>query len=126
MKNITGMSQIMTINLIAAMSLIKFIKPVLISSAIAVLASAASAETVFVKYKGKVNLDSFSCRNTDSSLVHRICYDASQQYAVVNLKGTYYHYCAMPSGVVRNWLAASSIGKFYNANIKGNYDCRRN
>jgi hypothetical protein len=44
-------------------------------------------------------------------------------------KTTYYHYCEMPKPIVDEWLAASSMGQFYNARIKGTgkdgpYDCR--
>jgi hypothetical protein len=57
--------------------------------------------------------------------VPRLCYDAREKYVVVQLTpGTYYHYCAVPSDVVRNWRAADSLGKFFNAQMKGRFDCR--
>ncbi len=90
----------------------------------AVTSCAANAETVFVKYRGPVNLERFSCNDTVSSVVHRVCYRADRQYLIVLLSNTYYHYCRIPSGVVGQWLAAPSLGRFYNATIKGNYDCR--
>jgi len=42
----------------------------------------------------------------------------------VLLNSTYYHYCNMPASIVEQWLSAQSAGRFYNAYIKGNYDCR--
>ncbi len=90
----------------------------------------ALAETVTVKYRGDVALDSFDCQEvTDSSLVIRVCYDAAESYMLINLKGTYYHYCEIGPDVVRGLLAAPSKGKFFHARIKGSgsdgpYDCR--
>jgi hypothetical protein len=82
------------------------------------------AETVYVKYRGPVNLENFQCANPSSSLVHRICYRSDKQYLIVLLDRTYYHYCNMPRSVVQQWLGAPSQGKFYRANVKGRYDCR--
>ena len=85
----------------------------------------AFAETVFVKYRGEVSLDAFSCQDvTRSSLVYRVCYDARNQYMLISLKGTYYHYCRIDSSTVDRLLAAESMGRFYNSRIKGNFDCR--
>ncbi|TYL95951.1 KTSC domain-containing protein [Bradyrhizobium rifense] len=90
----------------------------------------ADAETVDVKYRGSVDLKPFTCQDiTRSSVVNRLCYDASNQYVIVQLKTTYYHYCEMPKSVVDEWLAADSMGRYYNAKIKGTgkdgpYDCR--
>jgi hypothetical protein len=93
-------------------------------AALLLLACTASAETVLVKYRGPVNLAKFACRNTESSVVHRICYRADRQYLVALLGGEYYHYCGMPPALVRQWLAAPSLGRFYNSSVKGSYDCR--
>ena len=88
---------------------------------------AAAAETVFVKYRGEVDLKPFKCESiTRSSLVKRLCYDAKEQYVIVSLNGTYYHYCEVPSAVVSSWRQAESMGRFYNQNVKGNFDCRVN
>jgi hypothetical protein len=45
---------------------------------------------------------------------------------LINLSGTYCHYCAIDDGTVSALLAAGSMGRFYNASIKGNFDCRVN
>jgi len=84
----------------------------------------AQAETVLVKDRGMVDLRGFSCTDTDSSFVHRICYKSTSQYLVVLLNDTYYHYCEIPGYAVQQWLDAESKGRFYNANIKGRFDCR--
>ena len=85
----------------------------------------ANAETVYVKYRGPVDLAPFTCETvTRSSLVQRVCYDSSEQYMIINLQGTYYHYCEIDSGTVGQLLTAQSMGRFYNAAIKGHFDCR--
>ncbi len=88
------------------------------------IATKASAESVFVKYRGVVDLKSFNCTETQSSVVHRICYQEKNQYLIVLLGNVYYHYCRISPLTVREWLDAESKGKFYNAQIKGNFDCR--
>jgi hypothetical protein len=94
------------------------------------VASPARAESVFVKYRGEVPLDSFECHDTErSSLVGRVCYDAAQRYMVIKLKETYYHYCEIDAETVAALLAAKSMGSFYLAHIRGDgedgpFDCR--
>jgi hypothetical protein len=48
---------------------------------------------------------------------------------IINLKGTNYHYCELPTATYDRLMAAPSMGQFYNQNIKGTgsdgpYDCR--
>lgn len=87
----------------------------------------AYAESVNVKYRGNVNIDTFECEWVNrSSFIKRLCFDPKESYAIVLLKSTYYHYCGVPNGVIDSWRAASSMGRFYGTNIKGNYDCRVN
>lgn len=83
-----------------------------------------NAETVFVKYRGPVDLKGFDCSFTSSSFVHRICYNDESQYIVVLLNQTYYHYCRVPQSVVNQWLDSDSKGRFFNTDVKGKYDCR--
>lgn len=95
-----------------------------------VISQNAGAESVFVKYRGVVSLAPFKCTDvTRSSTVERVCYDNSNQYMIIDLSGTYYHYCDVPSTIVTALLAADSIGSYYAENIKGSrgsgpYDCR--
>ena len=82
--------------------------------------------SVFVKYRGEVDLAPFACQDvTRSSLVFRVCYDAPNQYLLISLKGTYYHYCRIDPAMVDGLLGADSMGRFYNARIKGRFDCRQ-
>jgi hypothetical protein len=88
------------------------------------LTSVSSAESVNVKYQGRISLDGFYCEYTSSSLVDRICYYQQNKYVVVSLNGTYYQYCGVPFSTVNNWLNSNSKGRFYNSYIKGRFDCR--
>jgi len=84
----------------------------------------SSAEDVYVKYRGRVSLDPFECRTiTRSSLVERVCFDPRAAYLLINLKGTYYQYCRVPQALVIKFLNADSMGRFFNAHIKGNFNC---
>jgi hypothetical protein len=98
----------------------------MIFSAALILGAPVNAETVDVKYQGPVSLETFDCAPIKaSSLVQRLCYDQARSYLVVDLNGTYYHYCAVDPGTVEAWRSAPSLGSFYNANIKGGaFDCR--
>lgn len=86
---------------------------------------AARAETVMVEYHGAVSLAGFDCPALrPSSFVNRICYDADSRYLIVQLGDRHYHYCGIPTGAVSAWVQASSLGRHYNANIRGRYACR--
>ena len=92
---------------------------------LALTLSMLQAQSVYVKYRGTVNTDTMTTKNIGySSFVNDIKYNAKQQYLLVKLNNTYYHYCAVPQRTVNNWISSSSLGSYYNTNIKGNYDCR--
>jgi hypothetical protein len=96
-----------------------------LTAAIVLFALRLHSEVVQVKYRGAVELRPFSCSDTArSSFVKRVCYDKANNYMLINLSGTYYHYCAIDDGTVSALLAAVSMGRFYNKNIKGQFDCR--
>ena len=60
--------------------------------AFVLMCTAAQAESVFVKYRGEVDLAPFDCSGVDrSSLVQRVCYERRESYMIINLNGTYYH-----------------------------------
>jgi hypothetical protein len=86
----------------------------------------ALAETVDVKYRGPVDLKPFACTDTTSSFVHRVCYDHAKSYMLIKLQATWYHYCSIDSRTVEALKSAESVGRHYNANIKGRFDCRTN
>jgi hypothetical protein len=89
------------------------------------ITAACRAETVDVKYRGSVDLNRFACTSIErSSFIKRVCYDRTNSYMVVSLNGTYYDYCNIDSATVGSFLAADSMGRFFNASIKGHFDCR--
>lgn len=90
----------------------------------------AEAETIDVMYFGSVDLKTFACTDiTRSSFVRRTCYDRAQQFLVVQLNATYYPYCELPAAAFEAFLKSTSLGQYYNGNIKGSgsdgpFDCR--
>ena len=85
----------------------------------------AQAESVNVKYRGPVDLAPFDCEDvTRSSFIERVCYDARNAYMLIELSGTWYHYCEIDGETVANLLRTDSMGRYYNASIKGRFDCR--
>ena len=99
----------------------------LFSTLLLMSTGSANAETVIVKYRGAVDLKPLKCETIyQSSVVKRLCYDAKEGYVVVNLNGTYHHYCEVPAYVVSGWRASNSMGDFFNKNVKGHFDCRVN
>jgi KTSC domain len=91
-------------------------------------AAAAPNHIVWVKYRQTpVNVADrcFEYLDTSrSSFITGAWYDGSNSYMVIGLRGTYYHYCRMPSNAWNAFRAADSFGRHYNAFIKGNFDCR--
>lgn len=90
----------------------------------------AAAENIDVKYYGQLDLASFACTDISrSSFINRACYDKSKRFMIVQLRSVYYPYCEMPAATFDAFLAAPSMGQYYNANIKGSgsggpFDCR--
>jgi KTSC domain-containing protein len=93
-------------------------------------ASWADVETVDVERRGAVDLTPFACQDiTRSSLVNRVCYDAADRAMIVQVKNAYSQYCNVPEAARDSFLNAPSMGRYYNANIKGTgtsapYQCR--
>ncbi len=84
-----------------------------------------SEEMADVKYRGPVNLAPFKCDEiTRSSFIQRVCYDARNSYMLINLSGSWYHYCEIDKSTVDSLLGADSMGRYFNASIKGQFDCR--
>jgi hypothetical protein len=106
------------------------IKHLVLMIGLIVGSSFADAETVDVKYRGVVDLKPFSCTDTPrSSFIQRVCYDKAQSYMLISLRGTYYHYCELPAATFDAFVAAPSMGQFYNRSVKGSgsdgpFDCR--
>jgi hypothetical protein len=81
------------------------------------------------KYGECVPLAAFECQVIDrSSLVTRVCYSEEKRYLVIRLKSTDYHYCEIDAKTIARLLAADSMGRFYNAEIRdsgtgGRFSC---
>lgn len=87
--------------------------------------SAADARTVYVKYRGEVSVDAMDCIGvTRSSFIHEVCYHAATGYMLIQLNSSFYHYCELDAATYDGLMAAPSMGRFFNANIKGRFDCR--
>jgi KTSC domain-containing protein len=99
---------------------------IITAAGVVCFASTLRAESVDVKYRGRVDLKPFACTNTESSFVKRVCYDRANAYMLISLNGTYYHYCEIDGGTVSALLSAESKGRYYNASVKGRFDCRVN
>jgi KTSC domain-containing protein len=103
----------------------RLIAAIAIAVAFSVCASVAHTESVYVKYRGDVDLKPFDCSDiTRSSFINRVCYDRRNEYMLISLNGTFYHYCEIDAATVSSFLSAPSMGRFYNASIKGQFDCR--
>lgn len=84
---------------------------------------------VKIKYRDdKVNISTSNFKPLDKSdsTVKGAWYDSSNEYMVIKLSDTYYHYCGMPRSVWRDFSSASSLDSAYQDDIKGNFDCREN
>lgn len=99
-------------------------KKYLISTIAFFIVFSASAENIDVKYFGRQSLDEYECSYVSSSVVNRICFSDKSNNLILQLRDTYYAYCRVPKLVVQNLTNAPSIGRYYNDNIRGNYDCR--
>lgn len=88
------------------------------------------ANYVDIKYRdNNVNVADSRFEHLDtsnSSFIRDAWYDSSNQYMVIDLNGTKYHYCEMPEQAWSSFKRAQSFGSHYNNKIKGNYDCRIN
>lgn len=73
---------------------------------------------------------------TRSTAIHRVCYAEAKQYMVLWFKrrdgvdSAPYHFCALGPDVFKEFMAADSMGRFYNEHIGGTrnkhgpFDCR--
>jgi hypothetical protein len=86
-----------------------------------------SAQNVTVQYRdSRVNIadSSFEYLDTSkSSWINGAWYDSYEDYMVINLNSSYYHYCDMPSSTWNAFEKANSFGSTYNSLIKGQYSC---
>lgn len=112
------------------MKILKFICVVFLAGFFAVALTGCNANSHFVKVKYRDDAVNISdprwdkLINKESTFVDGAWYDVANEYMIINLNGTYYHYCGLPTSIWAQFNNASSYGSYYNQNIKGNYDCR--
>jgi hypothetical protein len=92
--------------------------------------TACAGEEICVKY-GPCRLDlkknGFECtETTSSSFVRRVCHDNKHRFLAIQLNDTWYPYCEVDVLDVLQLVAAPSIGRHYNENIRSRsrFDCR--
>ena len=100
-------------------------KQLIAAAAVVLTAIPAAARSVSVKYHGNVEVDDMYCEQVDrSSFINEVCYHQPTGYMLISLKGTFYQYCALDAETHAGLMSASSMGRFYNSQIKGGFDCR--
>ncbi len=76
-------------------------------------------ETVDVRDSGSVDLGTFECRDINrSTVIQRVCYDPAQRALIVGVRGDYIRYCELPAVTFEAFMAAPSMGKFFDRNIR--------
>jgi len=65
-----------------------------------------------------------SLDRSDSSVVGGAWFDSENQYLIINLQGTVYHYCGLDDSVWSSLKSAPSMGTYFQGYIKGSFDCR--
>jgi hypothetical protein len=86
-----------------------------------------SCKQSYIKYRDTpvcLDRDFQYFSTTGSSWVNGAWYDAKNQYLVIGLRGTLYHYCRFDEGTWNRFRRADSYGRFYLSSIKGRFDCR--
>jgi KTSC domain len=101
-----------------------------ITAIVFLLTAEPGSEAVDMRDRGAVDLATFECRDTPrSTVIQRACYDRAQSTLIVNVKGTYRQYCALPVATFDGLMTAPSMGQFFKLNVEsggsdGPYDCR--
>jgi hypothetical protein len=96
----------------------------MVSAFAAWAATPAHAEIVHVQRRGPVDLENFICEPVEKSAIRRVCYDETNRYLLVQLGSVYLHYCEVDPHIPYDLLQAESPAKFFNAEIRGRFDCR--
>lgn len=62
--------------------------------------------------------------SVSSSAITAAGYDESSQVMKITFsQGSTYDFCSVPKHIYDGLISASSVGIYYNSNIKGNYQC---
>lgn len=90
------------------------------------LTAPVGTETIDVRDRGTIDLATFECRDINrSSLIQRVCYDRTQRYLIVGIRGSYDGYCELPQRTFDSFMTAPSMGLFFIRNIRaGSNECR--
>ena len=97
---------------------------------LSLLSAPVGPETVDLGRRGTVDLSTFECRDINrSTMIQRVCYDAAQRVLLVAVRGSYQHYCGVPTATFDALMNAPSMGIFVNrvlriAGADGRYACR--
>lgn len=97
---------------------------------LSLLAAPVGPETVDLGRHGIVDISTFDCRDINrSTMIQRVCYDATQRSLLVAVRGSYQHYCGVPLETFDALMNAPSMGIFVNrvlriAGADGRYACR--
>lgn len=89
--------------------------------------SGSSSGYVTIKYRDdKVNISAsnFEPLDKSDSTIKGAWYDSGNEYMVIKLDSTYYHYCGMSSDAWNGLKSSASLDEYYQQDIKGNFDCR--
>ena len=95
--------------------------------AMLIFCSSLNAKTLDVKYLDRpvnVTKNGFEKYKKSSSLINESWYDKNNNYLILNLQGTNYHYCGFSRSEWNYFKTAESLGRHYIKNIKGRFDCR--
>lgn len=85
----------------------------------------ALARDVDVKYLGEFDVDQMQCDPiTRSTFIEEVCYDNGFGFMIISLKGVFYAYCRVDPATYTDFMGAESMGRYYNAKIRGLFDCR--
>lgn len=77
-----------------------------------------------IKYGDPIDVSEYESIDTSrSSFIEDANYDADNEHLILDLNGTNYEYCDVPEDVWEEFQDADSLGSYFNAEIKGNYDC---
>ncbi len=88
-----------------------------------------SSQLIDIKYRDSqvdVGQERFSHLSSNDDTLKEAWYDSSNEYLIINLGGTNYHYCEAPDKIWSELKSSNSHYRYYTNNIRGDYDCRYN
>lgn len=82
------------------------------------------AETIQTKYCGSFDTFLFDCNDvTRSSFIKRLCYDLKHNLLLLKLNDVWYCKCDLERGKLETFTSASSMGRYFNGQLKGKFRC---